>query len=354
MIDGTGEIALALCTSTYDYRFRDNRSIRHRTIEWDLVESVTTTVRMMELVIRSRRQLFKKSKRKNNGRSDLEDRFLGCYARLDYTEIQRHFPICKVNPLVWLFEQHAIKLVIRPLGELEAFDIDELNACVRSIRIAAKGKIFKKQLQDHYRSPKKNRLSLAAYVAKICVVYPSLSCLRIHLGYSELDRSGISSDDCKSHRKTFLVLLKKMFPSGLLAGHVWKVDFSLVASFHVHVLLLIDARLEHQMANIVRELERLWVVATGAKGAFFNCDRFAGDYPGVGRICGDPREKRALLQKAVTAMTMSACYMKMSAPNKDRTFGKGVWPKRAVLSSHANVSWTESPRIRNGRMRLRD
>lgn len=339
-----GEIGKALAKATIHYKQSERGVTAHITDEIDLVNSVIEVVQVMTKLARSNGDLFErkaKAKVPQAVITKLGERFLRAVVYTDVNKIRSHFYFHVFNPFFELFDFHSGKLSISETT-ICVSDVDKCNACISAIRMEAKSKSFLRKLNDQDRSARKNHASLTQYVRKLRSRHESLIGLHIDLGYLELGLPTPFYSDFLVHRNLFLRNLRKILPHDQLAGYTWKVQITQRKSFHVHGIIFLACPLLGENLAAYAELKQLWEETVPSRqGLCIDCGYETYQFRGLSKNAETDRVAREALRHAITYMTMTDRYIKMTAPQKHRTFGKGTISKKKV-NFHGNLAWAEA------------
>lgn len=212
-----------------------------------------------------------------------------------------------------------------------------LNSYVEKVRLAADSKKFKTEVRNFERSSNENFLQFNRYIDAHFTKRSRLLFVRLDLGYKDSYLTGIERDvETVYHRikqdwaKLHKDLTRKILRTGL-CGYVWKLEFGLSKSFHLHVLLILNSSMFRGDVTIAKIVGDHWnnTITTG-DGTYFNCNakkehfRFCG----IGQIGRDDFVGRENLSNRVGMYLTKPDYVvALKAPDGGRTFSKGIFPK---------------------------
>lgn len=307
------------------------------TEELSCLQDIKTIDRMMTHLARSSGELFTvascaRSRRLQVRQTELGKEFVLCCA-IDFELIKQTYPDNVFSPYFSLFERHVAGSKFA--GEkVYPESVPEFNELVDQIRSEAMADDFTKVLANHERASRKNSKSLEAYLDAMREAHSKLLIVRIDLHYGKhyvvpWDRvDSVSRAVARRHRKEFIKYVKKAYPG--LVGYVWKTERGAIKSFHTHLLLAFNGQLLRADETIGMQLGEYWVrEITGGKGTYWNCNAKKGDYSNlaIGMVHHDDDVTWALLKKIAMYLTKVDAFVKDNAPKKERSFGKGGFPK---------------------------
>lgn len=273
--------------------------------------------------------------------------------RVTIPEVRMHFPLHRFDPHVDLLlsecEQRSIdsdiEASVRYAGHQNTKELVRLetvlNDCVKAVRKKFQEPEFKAKLKSYHRSANENSKELKHYIGSLFDKhYASLLTIRLDLEYKQ-DLSMIGSgkstmdfESVNSHRVQLLKYLRDSFKSNgtkQLRGYAWKLEFGLNRGYHCHWLLLFNAEDLRKDITIAEMIGKHWneVITEGA-GSYYNCnrDRSKYKYCGIGDIHANDSDGRQGLNIAADYMTKADHLIRMVIPDRKRTFGKGVLPKK--------------------------
>lgn len=261
-------------------------------------------------------------------------------------EIEKSFPIYAHHPYIEKFIsilKDTVTKIDRDIhlnhdqlnhDELVKRKVILLNDCFASIRSEVNSKPFKKTINNYQRLQRKNSQSLVNYIDKLVNHNARLLVVRIKLSYRKDDH--ILKDDerkkkyfqIKNDRERFFKEIRSnKTPFKGVLGYAWKLEYGQEKGFHLHVLLILDGSKLQQDVNIAQIFGEFWKnKITDGNGLYFNCnadkDRYK-KYLGIGMINYYDTQLREGLEKAAEYLTKTDYYMRLIAPDKGRTFGKG-------------------------------
>lgn len=271
---------------------------------------------------------------------------------LDSREFSRLFPLCEFNPYLKLFFDHSdrvdwlellrMHLDSRHLMPNETLKlVTGLNKFVAAIRSEARAEQFKKRISNFERSAKKNTKSLEGYIDALFETYSKLNVLRLDLAYmGEYGVKGggkeVTYDEARRHREVFIRTLSgylsKTLAKECMVGFAWKLEYGLRKSWHYHVMIFLNGQVTRNDIGIAKLIGEYWSSVAEGKGLYYNCNAYKTQYKscGIGLIDYRNTKMRQGLGKAVVYMTKTDYYVKVQTPDKGRTFGRGVAPKRKL------------------------
>lgn len=208
--------------------------------------------------------------------------------------------------------------------------VDLLNGFVDDIRREAKSKSFKESVRRYYRSSDENYKELLKYGETLLRRYKRLFVFRMDYGYVKppLWPSSGAPVDCVDVKKHRAILLKNTNKSSIknLVGYAWKLEYGSEKYFQLHVMYFFEVCDQENGEGICEELGDFWVnKVTGGKGLCYDCSNFKDGYKkvGTGIINNDGVNGMTALKEAALYMTKSDYLIRLAAPDKGRSFGKG-------------------------------
>ena len=242
----------------------------------------------------------------------------------------------KFGPYFTLFMRYVDRLRLADEALRYRGDVTSINTLIEEMRNEAHQSDFQSYYAKVDRSARKNSQSLNEYLRALFNMYSKLLVVRIDLGYDRrltpsLGRE-ISPIDVIRDREKFLRHLRRKYPS--LAGYIWKLEYGLAKSYHIHFLILFDGhkvRNDVAIGNLLGEHWRTNI--TRGIGMYWNCNGTKKRYArlgtlGIGAVGYDDKELRKNLVNAASYLAKSDYYVRLKEPNLGNTFGKGLMPKK--------------------------
>lgn len=271
--------------------------------------------------------------------SNFVDRLLSIF-KIDVEEIKERFLNYEFNPYFKLFSEFNRLGFIRffleggnkRFSHREVVDlIEALNDFVCYIRKEVSSKWFRDRMIGFRRLSNKNYKSISFYIDKMFELHSKLLVIRIDLGY----RKGVffEYEKVKKHHCFFLRSLSDYLENKMkkksLVGYAWKLEFAPKKLWHYHMMFFLNGQISREDVTIARLIGEYWEIVAEGVGLYYNCNAHKVSYKtlGIGLIDHRDKEKRLGLRKASIYMTKTDYYLKLVAPNKGRSFGKGGIPK---------------------------
>lgn len=342
------EIGDALSASTIAYSKNNDQVQPVMTQEMNLVSDIKWMENLTNKVIRSKELPFSVKTDKRSKRKYIDSTKLGGYIlnilKVNIFDIKMHYPLHQFNPYIELHirnveDRHLFELpwIIFTLNDNEVVRWrDVLNGYVDGIRKEGNSQKFKKTMSDYQRLANKNYRELMIYLKALFKRHSRLLVLRLDLGYLKEQcwpvggGSNVQYDEVKKHWEVLLRYLKTKLPFDCMAGFAWRLEYGLDKNFHYHILILLDGSKVREDVTIARIIGEFWsnTVTKGA-GLYYNCNAFKNSYKscGIGMLHHEDTESLEGLEKAALYMVKTDYYLKMVAPGKGRTFGKGIMPE---------------------------
>lgn len=333
----------ALAESRIISESRGDEVVHLVTDEWGLIYNLELIEKAVRRITRTKNveDLFKKVVQRNGTEMWVPSRdlarLISCFS-VSADEIREVFPKHRFNPYIELFMRAGPFEDWQKLIQAKALSqrlYSALKERVVAIIEESRSPSFKKLLDDHERTTRKNRGSVMGYIDALFERYSKLLVLRIDLGYRKPLLRGtkevVTFDEVWGHRRRFLKDLKKLIPNNALAGYVWKLEYGLSKSFHYHLLIFLDGQKVREDITIARILGEHWVKAvTNGAGLYYNCNARKSGYRslGIGLISHNDQSLREGLALAATYLVKPDYYIRMVAPKKGRVLGKGCLPKQ--------------------------
>ncbi|MBB6248986.1 inovirus-type Gp2 protein [Rhodanobacter sp. A1T4] len=317
---------------------RNQTSWQGFTDEFDVVGAGTLIDTCMEDVIYSKGDLYYVKPHPAHGSLWAFAKPLGKQLLRRVSDIQRahaHYPLHTFNPYFQMLDRNTSEIGQWELPEEGNLlnRVDRYNEAVRRIRQEGNAKDFRYWLRSHKRRSADNLVSVCEYFREVFAVYSKILVLRIELNFLEQWRLP-GTEDCvtyaevKEYRERFLRDLRRTLPVHYV-GYVWKLEYSVLSGFHVHVMILLDGQKARQDVVYAGIIGDHWSnVVTAGKGFSFNCNRDKRAYKrlGIGLVCHDDWFMRGNMEYAASYLIKPDMYIELVMPDGDRTFGKGNAP----------------------------
>lgn len=247
--------------------------------------------------------------------------------------------------IAFFFEQyrkHPIKEHALLLNQFDptGFDSDLFNDFVTTMRREAVATTLKKRIFDWNGKFKESSDRLVAFEAELFREYARLMVIRLDFDYhkaaftdeevselcaealerkerdlvdylagSDISTPGtiegrIALEEVQKDRKRFFANMKgkpSLFKH--LVGYVWRIEYTRMAGYHMHVMLFFDGENVEKHEYYAQEIGCYWRdVITQGRGYFENCNRKKssyGDNWALGRVDHWDRPKRDKLRRAL-------------------------------------------------------
>jgi len=306
--------------------------------EFDVVEAGSLIDTCMKDVIGSERDLYYVRPHPMNGVPWAFAKPLGKQLLHRVRDIQRAhalYPLHTFNPYFQMLDRNTSEIGQWKLPEEGNLlnRVERYNEAVRRIRQEGNAKDFRHWLQSHKRRSQDNLASVCEYFRDMFAVYSKILVLRIELDFLEQWRLP-GTEDCvtyaevREYRERFLRDLRRTLPVHYV-GYVWKLEYSVLSGFHVHVMILLDGQKARQDVVYAGIIGDHWSnVVTAGKGFSFNCNRDKRAYKrlGIGLVCHNDWVMRGNMEYAASYLIKPDMYIELVMPDGGRTFGKGNAP----------------------------
>jgi hypothetical protein len=320
------------------------------TKEWDLANQINrllkTTVQVLKL---GESQHFFLNRRNESVPRRVGTTKLGKeihYAfQADDVGIREHFHTHQFHPLIELSldlgEKHVLfdaswKIKAAVNDEAEEL-VTRFNRFVDALRVAANAYSFKKNLRNFQRSSTENLCQFNRYISAHFAKRSNLLFVRLEIGYSDAYLSALNRDmptvykKIKRDWKIFYSDLNQRILKTDLCGYVWKLEYGLNRSFHLHVLLIVDCSESKSDIEIGKLVGDHWKeTVTGGRGSYFKCSSNPSSFrfSNIGQIHREDTTARQNLSDRVGLyVTKPDYFVALRTPDSGRTFGKGVMPR---------------------------
>lgn len=318
--------------------------------DYDLIEGVKEILKVSkEIQISSDDRIFfikknKKGTRQYVGMTELGGRIFKALG-MDMSSALRNFNDFKFHPLISIFINESkdkdvkkFLLLVKSATGLEAMNlIDLFNGFFKSIKEKVNSEYFKKNIANFERNSIENFRNYNSYIAAQFARRSRLLFLRIDLGYIESHVEANKHDLKKIYlnlkndwHKLHVDLTRKILKNNFL-GFVWKIEYGIKKTFHIHVLLIINSSNLRSDVAINKIIGDHWNrVVTKNNGYYFNCNAKKNGYRfcGIGQVHRDDVEMRRHLRERIgTYLTKPDYVLCLKTPDGGRSFGKGNMPK---------------------------
>lgn len=222
-------------------------------------------------------------------------------------------------------------------GDAASVLADACNDFIRDVTEVGGTKEFKLKVRVFERRAKENFRQFSRYVEAHYRRKARLLWVRLDLWYEDPYLTSVNRDPGTVYRRIkrdwhqlHRDLAQKIFKAHL-RGFVWKLEFGVSRSFHLHVVLILDGanlKSDIKLAKIVGDRWKKFV--TEGRGGYHNCNaqKFKYGDIGIGEIHRDNMEMRHNLCHRVGGyMTKPDLIVAIQAPDKGRSFGKGKMPR---------------------------
>ncbi|CAJ3454415.1 Protein of uncharacterised function (DUF3296) [Burkholderia pseudomallei] len=116
-----------------------------------------------------------------------------------------------------------------------------------------------------------------------------------------------------------------------LVGHVWRIEWSRVSGYHLHVAFFFDGSKVQKDGWLADQIGQYWVDAvTKGRGLYHNCNRHKdeyGEYCGIGEVNYYDEPKRENLMRALSYLAKRNQYLYVKPTSKCNLFGTGHMPE---------------------------
>jgi hypothetical protein len=320
------------------------------TPEWDVADDAKRLLELARLILRTDEESpfrIEQSRPKNSkriGKTMLGKRIHNAL-KTDIHSIRRVFHKHEFHPFLKLIIKEADDRMLferyRDIDfaiDSEATKLVEIaNDMVKCVRKIGRSTAFQNKVRIFERKSKDNGLQFNRYIDAHFKKRSRLLFVRLDFGYTNTFVDAVDRDNKKVYarlKKDWSALLRDLNLKILkdkLRGFVWKLEYGLKKSFHLHVLLIIDNSQIRSDIIIAKIIGEHWEkIVTGNRGDYFNCNAKKDSYRfcGIGQVHRDNAEMRQVLSNQVGAYITKPDYViSLEAPGGGRTFGKGKMPK---------------------------
>lgn len=343
-------VEMALNESTLEVSQIDDKVAYVVTPEWYLVDEIKNLLKIAQKIQHSNEEEpFFLIQSKNKGIQHIGMTKLGTSIRealkADISTIHQNFKTFQFHPL--------LALALKEANEKNLFDdawrvksainaeavtlVSSFNQFFTKIRSISNSTNFKQIARNFERNSNENFAKFNEYIPAHFARRSRLLFVRLDLGYREayvnlVERDvetiyrKIKKDWHKLHTDLNRKILKKNF-----LGFVWKLEYGLKKSFHLHVLLILDSSNLRSDITIGKIIGDHWEkTITEGGGSYFNCNGKTESYRycGIGQVHRDDTVMRQVLQDRVGLYLTKPDYvMCLQTPDGGRCFGKGNMPK---------------------------
>jgi hypothetical protein len=121
-----------------------------------------------------------------------------------------------------------------------------------------------------------------------------------------------------------------------MVGYVWRIEWSRIGGYHLHVAFLFDGSKVKKDAWLGDQIGQYWVdVITKGRGLYHNCNRSKAQYGemwGIGEVNYHDTEKRTKLMRALSYLAKRNQYVYVKPSVKCNLFGTGHMPDAKPLA----------------------
>lgn len=116
-----------------------------------------------------------------------------------------------------------------------------------------------------------------------------------------------------------------------MVGHVWSLEWSRAAGYHLHCALFFDGSKVHKHEYLADQIGKYWeTVITQGRGYHHNCNRNKaayGDNWAIGTVNHNDMLKRGKLMRALSYLAKKDQYVYVTPSAKCKRFGTGKMPQ---------------------------
>jgi len=132
-----------------------------------------------------------------------------------------------------------------------------------------------------------------------------------------------------------------------LVGKVWRIEWSRVGGYHLHVAFIFDGSKVQKHEWLGEQIGQYWVhVVTQKRGLFHNCNRNQERYGarwGIGEVNYDDTEKREKLMHALGYLAKRDQFVYVKPSPKCKCFGTGHMPKAKPAAGRPRKKEVKKP-----------
>jgi hypothetical protein len=343
-------IGVILNESAQEVSQIDGEATYHLTPESDLADEIKSLLRVALMIHGSNEkdQFFLTRNRYSEiqrvGMTDLGTSICNAL-KVDISIIHQNFQAFQFHPLLALVFEEAKEMdlfthvwwIKSAISSDATMLVSSFNQFVSKIRSISNTTSFKRKIRNFERNSNENLAKFKEYISAHFARRSRLLFLRLDLGYRDafvnlVERNvetiyrKIKSDWHKLHTDLNRKILQKN-----LRGFVWKLEYGLKKSFHLHVLLILDSSNLRSEITIGKIIGDHWEkTITEGQGCYFNCNAKKKSYRfcGIGQVHRDDAAMRQDLQDRVGFYLTKPDYVLcLQTPDGGRCFGKGNMPK---------------------------
>ena len=260
--------------------------------------------------------------------------------------VKKHYPYHSFDPRVEVFfhllgldplVKECVESGMRGLSEERATRIcDHLNDFVTACRTELRSDLFQEQTRRCLRNALKTDRSGNHYVSQLFVRCSRMLVVRVDLYYPSEESGGrysgltVNADSLRRDRERFVRMLKRSSFWAHQLGYCWKLEYGLKKGFHYHWLFFFNGARVREDVTIGQLIGQVWESILGGTGLYWNCNAFKDKYTdlGIGMVSASDTTRRFGLRKAIAYLTKPDYHLRLSAPQIERTFGKGILKAR--------------------------
>lgn len=303
--------------------------------EYHLPETIIAILDFMRLLVGSKRGLLFSisdgAKGPKVSRSPLGKKLIRCMETNNKELVQRTYSHYVLNPYFTLFIE-KVKESALVTTDLSVKTAHLFNELADELRTEAKAAGFKKELQKHGRAANKITVSGLKYVKELFEKHAKMVVVRLDLGFSKPYRMSLSPEDLDPIyvKRSYQKLLKHVDDKFPRVGYIAKLEYGAKKSYHFHLLLFFNGQEVRSDVKLGKLVGKHWNnVITEGRGTHENCNArkqryIRNDTLGIGTIRYSDTKLRTNLERAVRYLTKRDHYIRLMAPNVDRTFFRGV------------------------------
>lgn len=238
--------------------------------------------------------------------ADLADNFLYGISVMD--RVEKYYPLeyypLHLRVFIDWIEQYTFERTQYNPKNLSRTLVERLNDCIYDIRQDMKSLRHTTELKRMREQSLRQKRSMEKYIDQLLLRFSRLIAIRVDFGYRE--DAEASYELISEHREKLLRYLRERHCGDAFAGFIWKLEYGLRKSYHLHTMIFLDGSKVQESISHGKLIGQHWIdEITEGEGVTYNCNAHMDKYQhcGLGRVDYHDRRKVENLKYACRYLT---------------------------------------------------
>ncbi|HBL6727285.1 YagK/YfjJ domain-containing protein [Serratia liquefaciens] len=213
------------------------------------------------------------------------------------------------------------------LEGLHPLPVMAVNNVLQRFRWVVNTPEHSQRLTKFRRAALKNTHSSERYISRLFERYAKLLVVRIDLSYGVLAKQGITAQQARADRERLFRNIKANRLFQHCVGYIWKLEYGHEKRYHYHMFFFFNGSRVREDVTLGRLIGEYWNrKITEGKGCYYNCNANKACYAmlGIGMVRWNDTALRQGLLRAVSYLTKTDEWIRLTLPEQGRSFGRGV------------------------------